>query len=726
MQIETGLVFDDVLLVPQYSDIESRSDVDVSVKLNDLKLKYPVVPSNMKTIMGPEMISAILESGGLAVLHRFMPIEDQLAIAKDTIDKFGNERFAISVGVKSEDLFNVSKFMEIGVKIFCIDVAHGDSKQCIEMIVGIKKLNNNNFVIAGNVATGAGARRLWEAGADVVKVGIGPGCFAAGTKILMSNGQYKNIEEIKRGEWVINKDGNPVKVIDAFSTGVKKVSKLKTNLFYEDTYLTPDHQLWVGDLNTTTTSSYSSLGYAKSLDKMAKTKPRSSKYKWKEVGEMKRDVCLFPKNIKFQLPEKFEINLEKRVSGNQRTGPIRDVDSVITANYNSGYLFGTFLGDESALCTLSDGSHSGSVRWYFGKNETEIAAKLIKCIKEIFGKEAKLTEKENIIHILFYYKPLADFLHTWGKKKNKKLPPELLVNSKEYIQGLYDGLMDSDGHYNADGRKTFGNTSTNLIEIFNILSFLLFGIMPNNNKREPSAGGLLNCNVENCNPSYTSQNLKRGDFRLTKDYQVVKVLGYEELDLEMEVYDLTVDCETHSFIANNMIVHNSICTTRVETGSGVPQLTALVEASKVASELRENSYGQNNRSFSIMSDGGCKNAGDITKALCFADVVMAGNIFAGCEETPGDIVMINNKPFKEYVGSSTHKTTHIEGVSGKVLAKGSFKDILTNLLDGVRSGCSYSGARNLEELKQKAQFVRMTGAGLIESRHHDIIVGDIK
>jgi len=344
--IREGLTFDDVLLVPQHSTVESRSKVDISVKWGGLHFAHPIIPANMKTVTGEEMAVRIIKSGGLAVLHRFMDEKEQLLISNKIFDDHVNEHFAVSIGVKLSDREMASKFRDAGIRIVCIDVAHGDSNGCAEMASWIKSKYPDMFVIAGNVATGEGARRLWTAGADVVKVGVGPG---------------------------------------------------------------------------------------------------------------------------------------------------------------------------------------------------------------------------------------------------------------------------------------------------------------------------------------------------------------------------------------------SLCTTRIETGNGVPQLTALMDVAEVQKQLNElertRRYpNEKRRKYPFIADGGIKSAGDIVKALCFADMVMVGNMFAGCEETPGRRVEIDKVVYKEYVGSSTHKTNHIEGVAALVPTKGSYDSVLTKLLEGLRSGCSYQGAHNLEELKDNPAFIRITNAGLKESHPHDVII----
>lgn len=165
----------------------------------------------------------------------------------------------------------------------------------------------------------------------------------------------------------------------------------------------------------------------------------------------------------------------------------------------------------------------------------------------------------------------------------------------------------------------------------------------------------------------------------------------------------------------------SLCTTRIETGNGVPQLTALDDVYQAS--INPFTPGRN-RKFKIIADGGLKNAGDLCKALCFSDVVMLGSLLAGTNEAPGDIMNIDGKSYKNYEGSSTHKNEHIEGVKALVECKGPVKDIIDHLMAGLRSGCSYQGASNLEELRKNPQFVSISSAGLKESHPHSVVMKD--
>jgi IMP dehydrogenase len=181
----------------------------------------------------------------------------------------------------------------------------------------------------------------------------------------------------------------------------------------------------------------------------------------------------------------------------------------------------------------------------------------------------------------------------------------------------------------------------------------------------------------------------------------------------------------------------SLCTTRIETGNGVPQLTALSEVADRKHSLTsphrewtdrdgcnriEEKEPEIKRPIYMIADGGIKNAGDMVKAMCFADMVMAGNLFAGTDEAPGDKIMVDGKQFKRYDGSSTHKTNHVEGVTSLVPAKGKTSDILASLCEGIRSGLSYQGCTNFDALRSYPQFVRITSAGLRESHPHDVLV----
>jgi len=175
----------------------------------------------------------------------------------------------------------------------------------------------------------------------------------------------------------------------------------------------------------------------------------------------------------------------------------------------------------------------------------------------------------------------------------------------------------------------------------------------------------------------------------------------------------------------------SICITRVVTGSGVPQLTAILDCAKVGQK----------HGIPIISDGGIRTSGDVTKALAAgASSVMVGSILGGTDESPGSFISKNGKRFKIYrgmasfyasLGRKSKEIGHVsieddlndyvaEGVEAMVPYKGSVADILKQLTGGVRSGLSYCGAHTIKQMQENAEFIKMSGAGFAESQPHDV------
>lgn len=171
----------------------------------------------------------------------------------------------------------------------------------------------------------------------------------------------------------------------------------------------------------------------------------------------------------------------------------------------------------------------------------------------------------------------------------------------------------------------------------------------------------------------------------------------------------------------------SICTTRIIAGIGVPQITAVMDCAEQADKLGKR----------IIADGGIKYSGDIVKALgAGASAVMLGSLFAGTEETPGEIEIFQGRSYKVYRGmgslaamaagskdryfQTNAKKLVPEGVEGRVPYRGSLADVIFQLMGGLRSGMGYCGMENIEKLRHNAQFVKITNAALIESHPHDI------
>lgn len=217
---ETAITFDDVLLVPAYNHHESRRIVDINMtdKTGKLTLGLPVLTSNMDTITDDGMANFIGGKGGIGVLHRFCSIEDNLAIFK----RCATPVF-VSVGTSEKEMERVEALKDAGAQYFCVDVAHGHAKYVGKMIKRMREMLPNECIMAGNVATYAGADYLASVHADIIKVGIGPGSVCT-TRIKTGFGvpQLTAISECARADRSIVADGGirtPGDIVKALAFG---------------------------------------------------------------------------------------------------------------------------------------------------------------------------------------------------------------------------------------------------------------------------------------------------------------------------------------------------------------------------------------------------------------------------------------------------------------------------------------------------------------------------
>lgn len=192
-----ALTFDDVLLVPQYSDIASRKEVDIHTELLGVKFFVPICSANMDTVTEVAMAKKMFDLGGLGFLHRYADHATVLEWVKDIHSDESRSIAIPSIGIKEEDYAAAQAYADEGVMAINIDIAHGDSKHMVDMV---SRLTRDGIdVVAGNVATYTGAKRLADAGAKVIKVGIGPGSLCT-TRIVTGHGvpQLSAIEECAR------------------------------------------------------------------------------------------------------------------------------------------------------------------------------------------------------------------------------------------------------------------------------------------------------------------------------------------------------------------------------------------------------------------------------------------------------------------------------------------------------------------------------------------------
>ncbi len=183
MELKKGYTFDDVALVPQFNNVPSRTEPSLETWLTkNLKIEMPLLASNMDTVISEELADILIEAGSLPIFHRFTPFKQQEAWVK----KYSGKTF-ISCGIQMQSIEEIRSLLDSGACGVCIDVAHGHSDRMFQFIEEIKRTHPNKEVIAGNVCTAMAYHDLVNAGADAVKVGVGPGA-ACTTRIVTGFG----------------------------------------------------------------------------------------------------------------------------------------------------------------------------------------------------------------------------------------------------------------------------------------------------------------------------------------------------------------------------------------------------------------------------------------------------------------------------------------------------------------------------------------------------------
>ncbi len=676
-----------------------------------------------------EKLPVVDVEGYLKGLITVKDIQKKIQYPLATKDEKGRLRVAAAVGVGQDALERAAALIDEDVDALVVDTSHGHSQAVVDTVRELRRRHDVQ-IVAGNIATAEAAEALIEAGVDAVKVGIGPGCLAAGTRVLMADATYRNIEDVRAGDRVINMHGEPVTVLRAWCTGVRQVMAVRHAAAPGETLVTPDHRFYVGEVATTSAATVGSKGYVATLERPTRT--GRSKLGWQEIGEAERAVLLAPRRIAFELPDGLRIDLRDFAAGRDRQ--LARYRNPICDGYQLGYVFGTFLGDGHAFVAKSRNSELGRVSWSFAPHEQAVAEKLVTCLEAVSGVQVEASLRGRVLAVHFYSLPWARLLAQFGEREEKHLPAGYLCANPLYLQGLLDGLVDSAGNVDAGGRICFRNSSRRLSELFGVLCFLLHGSFPHIAAETPTAGGLHGTDARRCRESFRSRLNVTHRKRHLADFQVVRPLGRRRLGVAVPVYDIEVDCPTHSFVADNAIVHNSICTTRVVAGVGVPQITAIYDTVDVASR----------HDVPVIADGGIQFSGDVAKAIAAgADSVMLGSLLAGTDESPGDVVLYQGERFKEYRGMgslgamkarSYSKDRYFqadrddiaklvpEGVEGRVPYKGPVRNVIYQLVGGLCQAMGYCGAATIEELRTGTRFVRITAAGLRESHAHDVAI----
>lgn len=193
---QSAYTFDDIILIPKYSTLRSRSEADTSFKFWTYERPTPIISANMETITGSEMAITMWDLGGIGALHRFWSIEKNVKEYEKVLASYAD--CLVSVGVNGDAKERAEALFKAGARMFVVDIAHGHCIMMKEMLTWLKeKWGNQIFVVAGNIATGQAAKDLYDWGADCVKVGVGPGSVCT-TRVVTGHGmpQFSAINEV--------------------------------------------------------------------------------------------------------------------------------------------------------------------------------------------------------------------------------------------------------------------------------------------------------------------------------------------------------------------------------------------------------------------------------------------------------------------------------------------------------------------------------------------------
>ncbi len=393
-------------------------------------------------------------------------------------------------------------------------------------------------------------------------------------------------------------------------------------------------------------------------------------------------------------------------------------------------------------------ANNRQMRLAFGLHEPEYANDARQLVSEIFGyDDARLRPTpRHALEVMVYNHAIACFFE-WlipSGANNKRLPGLMLNQPPENLRQLLIGALRGDGCLKDPRRIAYKTSSPHLAhqiaEIFARLGYLA-SLQSYDSANENHAktyqvriGGAQCARFAQEFPEleldFPAHLNGRQEVFADEEFHYVSVRSIEiERDAELDVFNLEV-AEDHTYIANRVAVHN--CTTRVVTGAGVPQITAIDECGRATRAA----------GVPLIADGGVKFSGDVAKAIAAgADTVMIGGLFAGTEEAPGEVILFQGRYFKSYRGMGSlgamkegskdrysQEGTDLEsklvpeGIEARVPYRGTMSDAVTQLVGGLRAAMGYTGCPTIKDFQGNARFVRITSAGLRESHVHDVII----
>ena len=718
-------------------------------------------------------------------------------------DDLGRLRVAAAVGATGDYRERAAELVKARVDCLVVDTAHGHSGRVIEAVRELKRRHADTQLIAGNVATTEGARALVEAGVDAIKCGIGPGsiCLRGDALILMGDNSVKPIAAVRVGESVVTHRGRVRPVTKTYRRAYRgPLVALNVGGCPDKLRVTPNHEFLA-----VTFDAPAGRRLKNGAKYFFRRPKYNTGLRWVRADELKpQDVLAIPRQDYQVEARVFDLadivphyhadarsvwanKPSKNVHGETyqqlaaRFGTTaRVIGTIVAARrrvrdelgaHVNAYLdergyerllqpvkLARFVALDSRLMRLigyyiAEGYVVGSAnnrqaRFAFGAHELGYAEDVCQLLAAVFGYHGAATRPtpRHALEVMVYNHAIARFFERLipTGARNKRLPGFVLNQTRESLRQLLIGALRGDGCLKDARRIAYKTTSPHLAhqiaEIFARLGYLPSVQAYPSARASWSTSYHVRIGGAQCArfaAEFPELNLRlpaglrhKQDVFADEPYLYAAVRSVEiEEQSELEVFNLEV-AEDHTYVANRVAVHN--CTTRVVTGAGVPQITAIrncVAATRAAG-------------VPVIADGGVKFSGDVAKAIAAgADVVMIGSLFAGVEESPGELILYQGRSFKAYRGMGSigamregsrdryaQEATEVEsklvpeGIEGRVPYKGTLADMVTQLVGGLRAGMGYTGCRTIREFQEQTRFVRISAAGLRESHVHDVII----
>lgn len=717
-------------------------------------------------------------------------------------DSLGRLRVAAAIGATGDFMERAEELVRARVDCLVIDTAHGHTEGVIAAVKKIKSRFPEIDLVAGNIATADATKDLISAGVDAVKAGMGPGsiCFDKNALILLADSSVKRIAEVSVGDRVVTHLGRVRPVTKTYRREYRgSMVALGIGGCPDKLRVTPNHEFLA-----VTFDALDKVRAKNGAKYFFSKKKYNTGMRWVRADELKpQDVLAIPKRQYSVEAQIFDLaravphynaddisvwankpsrnfNAENYHELAARFGTsARVIGSIVTRKRRVKDYLGeqvdSYLDEEQYIrfmqpvrlhrfiplnadlmrligYYIAEGynvgkSNNRQARFAFGAHERNYVVDVCKLVDNIFGYRGTTTQatpshaleaRVNNHAIALFFESL-----TPGGASNKRLPEFVIDQTRECLRQLLIGALRGDGCLKNPRRISYKTSSPHLAhQIAEI--FMRLGYLPSVQSYESKRRNwskMYHVRISGAQCARFAQEFPElgiefpADLRVKQDYFsdekyiYVPILSAEvEEDQKLEVFNLEV-AEDHTYIANRVAVHN--CTTRVVSGAGVPQITAIMACAQAA----------RGTGVPVIADGGIKYSGDITKAIVAgADSVMIGSLFAGTDESPGEVILFQGRSFKSYrgmgsisamksgskdrYGQAGQEASKLvpEGIEGRVPHKGPLAALVEQLVGGLRAGMGYSGCRTIAELHEKARFIRVTSAGLRESHVHDVII----